>query len=272
MSIDTEKQHSTSTMPASDISGTGEVSEELLQRFLEAGVHYGRKKTVTQTLMKPYVLDSNKNIEIFDVGKTKQVLEAAAERFRHMIQEKKSILFLGVQPAAQEEVQEIAQILQMFYLNHRWVGGFLTNFATIQSRLLYYKDLLAKQESGQLAQYPPHDRQRLLRELGKLDKTYRGVKDMQRLPDAIFIVDLNYKAHRTAHREARRKNIPIIAICGSDNRPVGVTIVIPGNDKAPRSIRFMLEYLLQRLQDAKEEQPVEQGVHSTQEVEANAKS
>lgn len=220
------------------------IDQELLQKFIEAGVFYGRKKTLTSPKMKEYLINlpTLGNIEIFNLDKTKELLDRAAQFMSKLIKEGEKILFVGTKPAA-NYVKEVANFLGQYWITFRWPGGFLTNFVTIKSRIDFLKSLEEKIKSGEIEKYPPKEKIAMQREYEKLIKMYEGVKDMERLPGAIFIVDLSFKNHKTAHREALKMKIPIIAICGSDNDPEGVEYIIPANDKAPRSIKFLLDYL-----------------------------
>jgi small subunit ribosomal protein S2 len=123
----------------------------------------------------------------------------------------------------------------------------LTNFQTIQARLLYFRELLKKEESGEIKNLPPHQRSKVEKELQKLKNLYSGVINLDSLPDIIFIVNLAYKQHKTAQREALKMKIPIVALAGSDNDVSKVFLFVPGNDKAPRSIAWQVDYLIRRL-------------------------
>jgi small subunit ribosomal protein S2 len=225
-------------------------NKDIMKEFLASGCHYGRAKRFTHPSMRIFLVKNNKkNIEVFDINKTIEKLNEAANYLSDAIKEKKTILFVGAKPAAEKPIQKIGEELNMPYMNYKWIGGFLTNFETIKTRLTYFKELLEKEKSGELENYPPQDKQRVLRELDKMKKIYGGAINLEKLPDIIFIVDLNFKSHRTAVREALKKEIPIVAICGSDNNVEKVKIVIPANDKAPRSISFLIDYLINKIKE-----------------------
>lgn len=227
-----------------------EIKEKKLEEELKsAGCHYGRAKRFTHPSMKKYLLKFERrgNIEFFNLNKTIEGLNAAANFMAELIKTDKIILFVGAKPSAEKAIEKIANEFNMPYMNYKWVGGFLTNFETIKIRLEYLKSLIQKEESGEIDDYPPVEKKRILRELDKMKKIYFGVKDLSRLPDALFIVDLRYPAHETAKKEALKKNIPIIAICGSDNNSNDVTVVIPANDKAPSSINLLIDLLIERI-------------------------
>lgn len=224
------------------------IDSELLKRFVEAGVFYGRKKSLTNPKMKPYLIDLPQfNIEIFNLDLTKKALDEAVDYLKQILNENKTILFVGTKPAVSESIKEIATTLNQPYIVFRWPGGFLTNFVTIKARIDFMKNLENKILSGEIEKYPLKEKLRMKREYEKLIKLYEGVRHIEKIPDCLFIVDLRFKNHQTAYHEALRMKIPLIAICGSDNNPEGVTIVIPANDKAPRSVKFLINYLKERL-------------------------
>ncbi len=224
-----------------------EKETNVFEEMMKAGVHYGRAKRFTHPSMKPYLIKSNRNIELFNLKITLEKLKQVAEYLKNALAEKKVILFVGAYPAAQNKIQELAIKLNQPYMTYKWVGGFLTNFQTIKARLLYFKELLEKEKSGEIKNYPPAERARIERELEKLKNIYSGVIDLENLPDIVFIVNLFFPQHKTALREAKRLKIPVIALTGSDNDISKVDLFIPGNDKAPRSIAWVLDYLLSLL-------------------------
>lgn len=228
-----------------------EKNKKLEEDLKSHGCHYGRAKRFTHSSMKQFLLKFEKrgNLEFFNLNKTIEGLNSASNYIVELIKEQKLILFVGAKPAAEKAVEKIAKEFNMPYLNYKWVGGFLTNFQTIKTRIEYFKSLLQKEESGEIEEYPPADKKRLLRELDKMKKVYSGVKELDRIPDAIFIIDLKYPPHNTARNEAIKMNLPIIAICGSDNDTRGVKIVIPANDKAPSSINFLIDYLINKIKE-----------------------
>ncbi len=221
--------------------------ESLLEEMMKAGVHYGRAKRYTFPLMRPFLLKTNKNIELFNLKITLQKLNEMADLLKKALAENKTILFVGVTPAAQNKIQEIAETFNQPYLNSKWVAGFLTNFQTIQARLLYFKDLLQKEASGELKEYPPQERNKIERELQKLKNIYNGVLNLEKLPDFLFIVNLAFPQHQTAKREALRMKIPILSLSSSDNDIANVFLFVPANDKAPRSISWLIDYLINKI-------------------------
>jgi len=228
-----------------------ELKEKKLEEELKkAGCHYGRAKRFTHPSMKNFLIKTSKgNLEFFNLSKTIEHLNQAANFIAQLLKENKIILFVGAKPAAEKAIERIATEFNMPYMNYKWVGGFLTNFETIRTRIEYLKSLLEKEKSGEINEYPPKERNKILKELEKMKKIYLGVINLENLPDAIFIVDLKYTSHVTAKKEALKKNIPIISINGSDNDINGVKIAIPANDKAPSSINFLVELLINKIKE-----------------------
>jgi len=219
----------------------------IFEEMMKAGVHYGRAKRFTHPSMKNFLLKSNKNIEFFNLRLTLEKLNQVAEFLKQALAENKKILFIGTTPASQEKIKELAQTFNQPYINYKWIGGFLTNFQTIKARLLYFKELLKKEESNEINNLPAYQRSKIEKELQKLKNFYSGVINLDSLPDIIFIVNLAYKQHKTAQREALKMKIPIIGLAGSDNDVTNVFLFVPGNDKAPRSIAWQIDYLISKI-------------------------
>lgn len=228
-----------------------EIKEKKLEEELKIyGCHYGRAKRFTHSSMKKFLIKKNKsNLEFFNLVKTIEGLNQAVNFLAELLQNQKIILFVGAKPASEKAIRKIAQEFNMPYIDYKWLGGFLTNFGTIKTRIEYFKDLLGKENTGEIENYPPKERNRVLRDLVKMKKIYTGVMNLEKLPDALFIVDLNYPSHQTAKAEAIKKGIPIVAICGSDNDINNVTVVIPANDKAPSSINYLVDYIINKIKE-----------------------
>jgi len=221
---------------------------KLIEEMMKAGCQYGRAKRFTHSSMKPFLIKNKRaNIEYFNLEKTIEAIEKVAEFLKKALNENKIILFVGAKPAAEEPIKNIAEAFNMPYLNYKWVGGFLTNFETIKNRIAYFKELLEKEKNGEIENYPPKDKQRIMKELEKMKKIYSGVINLANLPDILFIVDLAYKSHKTALSEALKKNIPVCALAGSDNDVSKIEYFIPANDKAPSSIKFIINYLIEKI-------------------------
>jgi small subunit ribosomal protein S2 len=225
--------------------------QPLIEEMIKAGVHYGRAKCWTNPSIRPFLLRSNKNIELFNLKLTLAKLNEVIDFLKKNLEENKIILFVGTTPASQLKVKELAVELKQPYVVYKWVAGLLTNFQTIQARLIYFRELLKKENEGELEKYQPKEKSKLERELQKLKNFYSGLIGLERLPDLVFIVNLAYKQHQTAIREALKMKIPIVAIAGSDNNVSNVNFFIPANDKAPRSIAFLIDTLQKELKSKK---------------------
>ncbi len=215
---------------------------ELIKEMVDAGVHYGHQTRKWNPKMKPYLMKDKGGIYIIDLEKTVQCLDKASDYLSDLAGKGKKILFVGCKRQAQEAVKEAAGAAGQYYVNHRWLGGTLTNLATIRrsvERLKYLEDI---EKSAEFKAMSKKELAALGREREKLFRNLDGVRDMEKLPDAIVIVD---SARETiAVAEARRLNIPVIAIVDSNADPAKVDYPIPGNDDAIRSIRIILQNLV----------------------------
>jgi small subunit ribosomal protein S2 len=204
-----------------------------MRELLEAGVHFGHQTRRWNPKMRRYIFAERGGIYIIDLTKTLELLEEAHGFARNIAERRGTILFVGTKKQAQDAVQEHAGRVGMPYVNHRWLGGLLTNWRTISERIGYLHDLRRLKAEGQLDLLPPKERIALEAELEKLDANLGGVAEMKRQPDAVFVIDL--KKEQLAVREARRLGIPIIGLVDTNADPDEATFVIPGNDDAIRS-------------------------------------
>jgi small subunit ribosomal protein S2 len=205
------------------------------KELLEAGVHFGHPTRRWNPKMRPYIFQKRNGIYIIDLEKTVTMLVTAYQFVRDLTARGGSILFVGTKRQAQEIIREEARRCGAYYVNHRWVGGLLTNWGTVRKRIerLRYLDSLTPEDFQKL---PKKEAKVLRRERDTLAKLYEGVRDMPGLPDALYIVDLNKEA--IAVQEARRLQIPIVAILDTNCDPDPVDYPIPGNDDAVRSIKI----------------------------------
>jgi len=224
--------------------------DQIFEEMMKAGVHYGRAKKYTHPLMKNFLLRSNKNIEIFNLKFTLDRLNQMVEYLKKALSDNKKILFVGTTAASQNKIREIAETFNQPYINYKWIGGFLTNFSTILARLIYFRSLLEKETSGELNSFSALEKSRLEKEINKLKNLYWGVRDLESMIDCVFVVNLAYNQHRTLKREALKMRIPILALAGSDNDVSNVTLFVPANDKAPRSISWQIDYLISKIKDS----------------------
>jgi small subunit ribosomal protein S2 len=210
--------------------------EITMKELLEAGVHFGHQTRRWNPKMKEYIFGERNGIHIIDLQKTLKMFREAARYVSEQATEGKSVLFLGTKRQAQEAIAEEAQRCGMFYVNHRWLGGTLTNWATLQKSIKRLKLLKAMSEDGRMAQFSKKEGARLDRELKHLQQNFAGVENMPTLPDGMFVIDPNTEV--IAVREARRMGIPVVAIVDTNCDPQLVDWVIPGNDDALRAIRL----------------------------------
>ena len=210
--------------------------EITMKELLEAGVHFGHQTRRWNPKMKEYIFGERNGIHIIDLQKTLKMFREAARYVSELAGQGKSILFLGTKRQAQEAIAEEATRCNMFYVNHRWLGGTLTNWITLTKSIKRLKLLKAMSEDGRMAQFSKKEGARLDRELKHLKQNFSGVENMATLPDAMFVIDPN--AEVIAVREARRMGIPVVAIVDTNCDPNLVEWVIPGNDDALRAIRL----------------------------------
>ena len=208
-----------------------------MKQLLEAGVHFGHQTRRWNPKMAEYIYMERNGIYIIDLQKTVKKLEEAYAFVRSVSESGKSVLFVGTKKQAQDAVKEEAERVGQFYVNARWLGGMLTNFKTMRTRVDRMAQLKKMQEDGTFDMLPKKEVVKLLHEMEKLDKYLGGVKEMKRLPGALFVVDPR-KEHN-AISETRKLGIPIVAIVDTNCDPDEVDYVIPGNDDAIRSIRLI---------------------------------
>jgi len=210
--------------------------EITMKELLEAGVHFGHQTRRWNPKMKEYIFGERNGIHIIDLQKTLKLFREASRYISELAGQGRAILFVGTKRQAQEAVAEEAQRCGMFYVNHRWLGGTLTNWATLQKSIKRLKTLKAMKEDGRMAELSKKEAARLDREFKHLLQNLGGVENMTVLPDAMFVVDSN--SEEIAVREARRMGVPVVAIVDTNCNPDVVDLVIPGNDDALRAIRL----------------------------------
>ena len=208
-----------------------------MKQLLEAGVHFGHQTRRWNPKMAPYIYMERNGIYIIDLQKTVKKLEEAYNFVRDMSESGGSLLFVGTKKQAQDSVREEAERVGMFYVSARWLGGMLTNFKTMRTRIDRLAQLRKMQEDGTFDMLPKKEVIKLTNEILKLEKYLGGVKDMKRLPSALFIVDP--RKERNAIAEARKLHIPIVAIVDTNCDPDEIDYIIPGNDDAIRAIRLI---------------------------------
>jgi small subunit ribosomal protein S2 len=209
------------------------VAELGIKELLEAGVHFGHQTRRWNPKMRRFIFGERDGIYIIDLLQTQALLEQARQFAAELSRRGGTVLFVGTKKQAQDTIRQNAEAAEMPYVNHRWLGGLLTNFHTISQRIKRLHDLERYESEGQLQLLPTRERMALQADLEKLRANLGGVKNMQRVPDAVFVIDL--KTEAIAVREAQRLRIPIIGLVDTNCDPDGIDYVIPGNDDAIRS-------------------------------------
>ena len=209
-----------------------------MKELLEAGAHFGHQTKRWNPKMKQYIFGQRSGIYVIDLGKTARLFGKAEEFVSRLASDGRTILFVGTKRQAQDLVQEEARRCGMYFVNHRWLGGLLTNFMTIQRSIGRLRELEAMAEDGRYETLSKKEIARIEKEKNKLQRTLGGIRQMSRLPDAVFVVDT--RKEKIAVDEARKLKIPVIGIVDTNCDPDDVDYIIPGNDDALRSIRLFV--------------------------------
>jgi small subunit ribosomal protein S2 len=221
-----------------------------MRELLEAGVHFGHQTRRWNPKMRRYIFGERGGIYIIDLQKTLESLEEAQAFVRNLAERAGTVLFVGTKKQAQDSVEEEARRAGMPYVNHRWLGGLLTNWRTISERIEHLHELRRLREEGQLDLLPPKERISMQGELEKLEANLGGVADMRKQPDAVFIIDL--RKEQLAVREARRLALPVIALVDTNCDPDEADFVIPGNDDAIRSCSLVVRAIGDAIAEGKQ--------------------
>jgi len=217
--------------------------------LLKSGVHFGHRGSRRYPKMAPFIFAQKSNVDIINLEITVQKLQEAYDFTKKIASEGGTVLFLGTKKQAQSIIKKYAEESGMPYITHRWLGGTFTNFETISKVINKYNDLLKKKASKELEKYTKKEQLKITREIEKLDNLVGGIKEMNKIPQAVYVIDL--KREKTAVREANKKNIPIIAICDSNTNPDDVHLPIPGNDDAIKSINLITKVISQAVIEGK---------------------
>ncbi len=220
-----------------------------IKELLEAGAHFGHQTSRWHPRMKKYIFTKRNGIHIIDLEQTASMLGKASEFIKNIVGEGGKILFVGTKKQAQAIVQEEAKRAGMFYVNQRWIGGTLTNFAAIQSRIDYLVRLEDQQAKGEMARLPKKEALKLAEEIEEMNLQLGGIKEMTTLPDALFIVDPSKE--RIAIAEAQRVGIPVIAMVDTNCNPDEIDAPIPSNDDAIRAIKLVTSKIASAILEAK---------------------
>ena len=210
-----------------------------MRQMLEAGVHFGHSTRRWNPKMETFIFGERNKTHILDLQQTQPMLHAALKALSDVTARGGRVLFVGTKRAASEKIAETAQNCGQYYVNHRWLGGMLTNWTTVSQSIRRLRDVESRIESGEINQVTKKEALQITREQEKLERTLGGIKEMGGIPDMLFILDTNKEA--IAVLEANRLNIPVVAVVDSNANPDGVDYLIPGNDDAMRSITFYCE-------------------------------
>ena len=221
-----------------------------MKQLLEAGVHFGHQTRRWNPKMAEYIFTERNGIYIIDLQKTVKKVEEAYMFIRDVAEAGDSVLFVGTKKQAQESIKEEAERVGMYYVNSRWLGGMLTNFATIKTRIERLAQLRKMEEDGTFNLLPKKEVVKLNLEIEKLEKYLGGIKEMKKLPGALFIVDP--RPERNAVAEARKLHIPIVAIVDTNCDPDEIDYVIPGNDDAIRAVKLIAGIMANAILEGKQ--------------------
>ncbi|WP_290650193.1 30S ribosomal protein S2 [Aquisalimonas sp.] len=220
-----------------------------MRAMLEAGVHFGHQTRYWNPQMAPYIFGERNKIHIINLEKTLPLYQDSLNFMGKLVANGGKVLFVGTKRAAREAVREQAQRCNMPFVDHRWLGGMLTNFRTVKQSIRRLKDLEQQEEDGTFRKLVKKEALELTREKDKLDRSLSGIKNMERLPDAMFVIDVGFE--KIAIKEAQKLNIPVIGVVDTNNSLKGVDYVIPGNDDAIRAIQLYTQGAADAIEDAK---------------------
>ncbi len=209
-----------------------------MRDMLKAGVHFGHQTRYWEPKMKPYIFGARNKIHIINLEKTVPLFKDALKEISTASAKKGKVLFVGTKRAASEAVKEAALKSDQFYVNHRWLGGMLTNWKTVRQSIKRLKDLESQSQDGTFDKLTKKEALMRTREMEKLEKSLGGIKNMGGLPDVLFVIDADHE--HIAIKEANNLGIPVVAVVDTNSKPDGVDFVIPGNDDAIRAIQLYL--------------------------------
>ena len=234
-----------------------------MKQLLEAGVHFGHQTRRWDPRMAEYIFQARNGIHIIDLQKTSKKLDEAYEFLKEQAEEGKTVLFVGTKKQPQDCMKEAAEKCGMYYVNQRWLGGMLTNFATIEKRIERLNELEKMQEDGTFDVLPKKEVILLKKEMDKLEKNLGGIKNMKEMPGVLFIVDP--KKERNAILEARKLNIPTVGLIDTNCNPEDVDYVIPGNDDAIRAVKLIADTMANAIIEGRQGESFE--AEETEEVQ-----
>lgn len=227
-----------------------EIKDIKLEDLLESGAHFGHRTSSMHPKMGEYVFGQRNGVHILDLAKTRQRLEEALNFVKEIASKGGVIIFVGTKPQASSIIEKCALEAQMPYVHLRWIGGTLTNFKVVSDMIKKFKKLKQDMEKGELEKYTKKEQLEFSREIKRLEELVGGLERLEKLPDALFIVDV--REENIAVREARRLNIPVLAIVDTNSSPDGVTFPIPANDDGTKSIEFLVRLVKDAIIEGRE--------------------
>jgi len=244
------------------------MSQFTMKQLLEAGVHFGHQTRRWNPKMAPYIFGSRNGIHIIDLQKTLRMANDAYSFMRELAAAGGKVLFVGTKRQARDAIKEEALRAGQFYVNHRWLGGTLTNFATVQQSVRRMKDLQRQKDEGVFDLLTKKEALKLQRQLDKLERSLGGIKDMIKLPDCLFVIDV--RKEELAVKEANKLGIPVVAVVDSNCDPSSIDYIIPGNDDAIRAVRLFCSKMADALIEGTETWTLENAEDGEDLVEAMA--
>ncbi len=212
------------------------MAEFSMRQMLEAGVHFGHQTRYWNPQMAPYIFGERGKIHIINLEHSLPMYNEAMNFLGQLASKGGRVLFVGTKRAARDSIKDAALSCNMPYVNYRWLGGMMTNFKTVKNSVRRYQELVSMETDGSISKFGKREIITLQRERAKLEKSIGGIKDMPVLPDALFVIDVDYE--NIAIKEANTLGIPVIGIVDTNSSPAGIDYVVPGNDDAIRAIRF----------------------------------
>jgi len=223
-----------------------------IEEMAKAGLHFGHRTSKTHPKMKSFIYGMRNTIHVIDLEKTREKLIEALKFIEQLVKEKKTILFVGTKVPIRELVKKVAMETGFPYIVSRWIGGTFTNFQEIKKRVEYLKELEKKRKEGELEKYTKRERMEIEEEIEKLNEKFGGIKNLEKLPDAIFVCDM--VKDKLAVNEAKRKGVKIIAISDTNADPTLADYPIPANDDAISSVKYILERVKETILREKEKE------------------
>lgn len=225
-----------------------------IAEMLKAGVHFGHKSSRWNPKMKEYVFGVKNNIHIIDLEKTIALFQKALDFLGATVENGGKVLFVGTKPQARQLVEEVANILEMPYIKNRWLGGTFTNFGEIKRRIKYLNDQERLAQSEEMKKYTKYEQSRIKKEIARMNEKMGGIKNMDKLPQAMFVIDI--KENALAVKEAASAGIPTIALTDTNTDPTLVDFAIPANDDALSALKYILGIVAKNMSDAKQKMKV----------------